>query len=368
MKTLVFIGTYTQDILFGTGQVLHGQGEGIYCYELNMESGKLRLINMKKDVVNPSYLTLDQSQKYLYAVNELKEFNGMKSGAISSFTVDPKTYELRFLNQKATNGTDPCHVTVNQGNTHVFVSNFMSGSVCVYKIKSDGSLSEPTQFIQHEGSSVNPKRQTSPHAHSLIFDPNNEYAFVPDLGIDKVVVYKTDYENGKLVPGKNPFYKVTPGAGPRHCVFHPNKNYCYLINELNCTIEALHYNQDEGELTKIQSVPTLLESYSGENSCADIHISPNGRYVYGSNRGHNSIVIYKVDQETGRLEYVDTTSTYGQIPRNFEIEPTGKYMLVANQDSDNVITFHIDSSSGKLSKVAESNVPTPVCVKAYQLK
>jgi 6-phosphogluconolactonase len=315
--------------------------------------------------VNPSYLCFSPCGDYLYAVNELKEYQSEACGSVSAFKVDAKTGELRYLNTKPTGGTDPCHVIVNDGNTHVFVSNFMSGSISVFPIAKDGSLLDASQFIQHTGSGVNKARQASPHAHSLLLDRKNRFAFVPDLGIDKLMVYRTDFDSGKLIPNETPWFVTEPGAGPRHCEFHSGGKFCYLINELACTILALEYDGENGTFRQIQSVPSTLRAFAGDNSCADIHITPNGKYLYGSNRGHDSIITYAIDGQTGLLEYVDTVSCGGKTPRNFTVDPAGAYVLVCNQDSDNIVVFGIDQTSGRLSKTSEISVPTPVCIKPH---
>lgn len=363
----VYVGTYTQPIKFGTGQILEGKGKGIYRLLLNTQTGALSQDGTVTEASNPSYLTLDQSGNYLYAVNELKEYNGEACGSVSAYIVDSKTHDLTYLNTKPTGGTDPCHVTINKENTHVFVCNFMSGSVCIFPIKKDGSLDNASQFIQHSGSSENKTRQASPHAHSLIFDADNRLAFVPDLGIDKVMIYRTDFINGKLIPNKIPWFAVKPGSGPRHCVFHNSNKTCYLINELDSTISVLSYNAEKGIFKELQKVPSVVEQFDGENTCADVHISPNDKFLYGSNRGHNSIIIYAINHSNGFLDYVDTSPCGGRIPRNFAIDPTGTFVLVCNQDTDNIVVFKIDQHTGKLEKVSDFHVPTPVCVKPYLL-
>ncbi|MGE5605101.1 MAG: lactonase family protein [Bacteroidota bacterium] len=362
----VYVGTYTEAIKFGTGQVLQGKGEGIYLFKLDPSNGRLTFVSKTTGVVNPSYLALAPSGRYLYAVNELKEFDGKASGAVSAFAVESGTGQLRFINQLLSGGTDPCYVCVNNRESHVFITNFMSGSVSVYPILKNGGLDRPSQFIQHAGSSVNKTRQTGPHAHSLVFDRSNQYACVPDLGLDKLMLYKTDFSNGKLELLSCEPYTAKPGSGPRHCAFHPNGRFCYMINELDCTISALRFDQASGCFTLLQNVPTVLDGFEGENSGADIEIHPNGEYVYGSNRGHNSIVIYKIDQNTGLLSPIGIESSHGKIPRNFAIDPTGTFLLVANQDTDNIVVFKI-GNDGNLSKISEVEAPTPVCIKMYQI-
>lgn len=364
-KETLFVGTYTQPILFGTGQVLEGKGQGIYRYELDLATGALTLAGATPGVVNPSYLALSPDRKTLYAVNELKTFNGRPGGAVSAFAVDPATLELTPLGQQPTYGTDPCHVIVSKDGACVFVANFMSGSVCVYPVLANGALGEASHFVQHEGSSVHPKRQQGPHAHSTTFSPDGRFAFVPDLGMDRLVAYEPDYAAGKLA-AKTPFC-TQPGAGPRHCVFHPNGRFCYLTNELDCTIYALRYNAADGTFEKLQTMPLLQDdAFTGENSGADIQITPDGRFLYGSNRGHNSLIGYEADADTGLLRYVGMTDCRGGVPRNFAIDPTGSYVIVANQDTDNLVVFAI-GADGALSYVSEAFAPTPVCVRPYFL-
>lgn len=364
-KLLVFVGTYTKPIRFGTGQILEGKGKGIYCYELDMKTGALEQIAESQGIDNPSYLTLDAAQKHLYAVNELKEFDGKAQGGVSAFSIN-SDYTLTFQNQFGTGGTDPCHVVMNDENTHVYISNFMSGSVAVFPIEKDGSLAPMSDFIQHEGSSVNPKRQTGPHAHSLIFDKANKRAFVPDLGIDKMMIYQTDFETSKLIPGEIPYYKTFPGAGPRHCEFTDDGTVSFLINELASSISALAYDAATGGFTLLHTVPTIIDKdFTADNICADVHLSPDGKFLYGSNRGHHSIVVYAYDHAARTLTYVENISCGGETPRNFCIDPTGEYALVANQDTDNIVTFKIDKKTGRLTKLSEVFAPTPVCIKPY---
>lgn len=363
-KMRFYVGTYTQPIKFGTGQILEGKGKGIYIIELDMESGSLSNLGLVAETPNPSYLIVDANKKYLYAVNELKEYQGEASGSISSFAIDQDHNNLVFLNTRSTVGTDPCHIALNKKNTHLFVSNFMSGSLCVFPLSEDGSVGEKSDFVQHVGSSINRDRQTSPHAHSLTFDPAYSRALVPDLGIDKLMVYDFDEKKGKLTPGEIPWYSVKPGAGPRTCEFGSSGEYCYLINEIANSISVLSYDQSKGRLEEIQVVPSLIEPFSQDNTCADLQISPDGRFLYGSNRGHNSIIVYSINSNNGKLDYVDTTFSGGETPRNFIVEPTGNFILVCNQDTDNIVLFSIDKDSGKLSKKNELYIPTPVCVKS----
>jgi 6-phosphogluconolactonase len=359
---LVYVGTYTEPIRFGTGRVLQGKGEGIYVYRLDQASGALEPLSQTEST-NPSYLALDPTGRFLYAVNELKTYEGQASGTVSAFAVDGATGALQLLNRRLTGGTDPCHVVVNRDGTHVFVANFMSGSVCVLPVCDDGSLGEASDFIQHRGWSCDPVRQAGPHAHSVTLDPANRFALVPDLGLDRLLVYGFDRRRGTLAPADVPWIVTTPGAGPRHVAFHPGGAFAYLINELDSTVLALSYDATTGMLKERQTVPTLPDGFEGTSTCADVHVSRSGAFLYGSNRGHDSLVIYAIDPPTGRLTYVGHEPTRGRTPRSFGIDPASRFLLVANQDSDAIVTFRVDPSTGTLAPTGRvTPVPTPVCV------
>ena len=367
-EMLVYVGTYTEPIRFGTGRILQGKGEGIYIYRLDLSSGVMERIGKATGITNPSYLAFDSTRRFLYAVNELKTYEDKPTGTISSFAVDPKTGKLEFLNKRLTHGTDPCHVLVDKKGKYVFVANFMSGSICVLPVLDDGSLGEASDFIQHQGSGIDPVRQQGPHAHSVTLDPANRFAFVPDLGLDKLMVYKFDPRRGMLEPNDVPWIKMKPGAGPRHIDFHPGGRFAYLINEFDSTLAALSYDGRKGTFNVLQIVSTLPEGFSGESTCADVQVSPSGAFVYGSNRGHDSIVIYKIDLRTGRLTTVGHVPTQGKTPRSFGIDPTGRYLLAANQDSDTIVTFQVNPKTGNLLPTGHvTQVPTPVCVKFHLL-
>jgi 6-phosphogluconolactonase len=363
-ETLVFVGTYTEPIRFGTGKILEGKGKGIHVYRLNESTGALVPVHTVTGVVNPSYLAFDPSQRFLYAVNELKVYEGRPGGSVSAFAVDPKTGGLTFLNARPTHGTDPCHIVVSGTGRHVFVANFMSGSICVLPVQPDGSLGEACDFLQHLGSSIDPVRQAGPHAHSVTLDPANRFAYVPDLGLDKLLAYRVDPARGMLEPNAVPWIKVKPGAGPRHVAFHPGGKWAYLINELDSTVTALAYDARRGAFKGVQTLSTLPEDFQGQSTCADVQVAPSGRFVYGSNRGHDSLVIYRVDPRTGRLTCIGHESTQGKTPRCFGIDPSGRLLLAANQDSDTIVAFRIDPRTGRLHPTgAVTDVPTPVCVK-----
>ncbi len=367
-EMMVYIGTYTEPIRFGTGKILEGKGEGIYVFRLDQTSGALELVGKTTGVTNPSYLAFDSTQRFLYVVNELKTYENQPTGTISAFAVDPKTGRLEFLNKRLTHGTDPCHVLVDKKTKYVFVANFMSGSVCVLPVLGDGSLGDASDFIPHQGSSIDPVRQKGPHAHSVTLDETGRFAFVPDLGLDKLMAYKFDRKRGMLEPNEVPWVKMKPGAGPRHVAFHPGGKFAFLINELDSTLASLSYDGRKGTFKVLQIVPTLPEDYHGESTCADVQVSPSGAIVYGSNRGHDSIVIYRIHQRTGRLTYVGHEPTRGKTPRSFGIDPNGRFLLAANQDSDTIVTFRMEPQTGKLLPTGHATqVPTPVCVKFYEL-
>lgn len=361
---LVFIGTYTAPILFGTGKILQGKGEGIYVYRLDQSTGDLEFVSKTTGITNPSYLAFDSTQKFLYAVNELKMYKDKPTGTVSVFSVNAKTGKLEFLNRQPTHGTDPCHVLVDQQRRHVFVANFMSGSVCVLPVRGDGSLGEATALIQHQGSSIDPTRQKGPHAHSVTLDEASRFAFVPDLGLDRLMIYRFDSTRGTLEANAVPWIGVKPGAGPRQLSFHRGGRFAYLVNELDSTVTVLSYDNGAGTFELVQTVATLPEGFGGESTCADIQVSPSGTFVYASNRGHDSIVIFRIDPLAGSLSYVGHEPTQGKTPRSFGIDPTGSFLLAANQDSDAVVTFRIDPGSGMLQPTGHvAQVPTPVCVK-----
>ena len=357
---LVYVGTYTR-------QAPHAQGksEGIYLYRLDLSTGALSYISLAAGVANPSFLAIHPQQRYLYAANEVEDFGGRSSGAVSAFAIDPKTGELTYLNQQPSQGAAPCHLSVDQTGQFVLAANYGGGSICVLPVMADGRVGEATDFVQHAGSSVNPQRQAGPHAHSITLDPANRYAFAADLGLDKIMIYRLDLGRGKLQPNpEQPWAAIKAGAGPRHFAFHPNRNAAYVINEIGSTITAFAYDETRGALTELQTVSTLPEGFTGRSHTADIHIAPSGRFVYGSNRGHDSIVIFAIDPGTGKLTYIGHEPTQGKVPRNFAIDPTGTFLLAANQNSDTIVSFWLDQQTGRLKPTGHiTETPTPVCLK-----
>lgn len=364
LENIVYVGTYTEPILFGTGQVLEGQGKGIHAFRLDPEAGTLTPHILTENVRNPSYLCLNRERTYLYCVNEYKEYEGKPSGGVSAFRIDQNDGSLTFLNSRPSRGTDPCHLIIDPTGRYVLIANFASGSTCVLPILPDGSLGEESDFVQHEGSSVHPVRQTGPHAHAVEFSSDGRFAYVPDLGMDEVIVYAFDAAAGTLSVADVPKVKVAPGAGPRQLVMHPKGGFAYLINELDSTMTAYAHDAASGALTALQTLPTLPEDFSGHSSCAEVQITPDGRFLYGSNRGHNSLAIYAIDSATGLMTPVGWEPSGGEIPRNFEVDPSGRTICIANQDTSNLVLFRIDQETGKLRRYGtEAEAGTPICVR-----
>jgi len=356
--TYVYVGTYTQALPH-----VDGKAEGIYVFTLEPASGALNLVGVTPGVVNPSFLALDPTGRFLYAVNETSETDGQPTGGVSAFAIDPTTRLPRFLNRQSSHGTDPCHLTVDRTGRFVVVANHGSGSVACYPIQADGSLGPASDVVQHAGSSVHPQHQRGPHAHSANLDPTNRFVLICDKGIDKVMVYRLDPSKGKLVPSDPPFALARPGSAPRHLAFHPTRPFAFVINELASTLTAFGFDAETGALHEIQTVSTLPPGYAERNSTADVHVHPSGRFVYGSNRGHDSIASFAVDQRSGRLTPLGHQSTQGAVPRNFAIDPSGTLLLAANQNSDSIVAFRIDPVNGALTPTgAVTEVPTPVCI------
>jgi 6-phosphogluconolactonase len=365
MAEFVYAGCYSEPIRVGTGQILHGRGRGIYRFELDRAAGKLTPLGVVEGVRNPSYLAFDPARRFLFCVNEFKEFEGQASGAVSAFRIDPATGDLTFLNTVASRGTDPCHLMVDATGRFVLIANFASGSLAVLPIESDGRLGDAVAFVQHEGSSIDPRRQAGPHAHAVAIDAANRFVFVPDLGIDATVIYAFDAATGavRLNPAQ-PRVPTAPGAGPRQLVFHPDGRFAYLINELDSTVTAYRYAADTGSLTPLGTWPTLPTGYHAHSTCAEVQISPDGRHLYGSNRGFDALAIFAIDAVDGTLSPLGHESTRGRIPRHFEISPCGEFIAIANQDTNTVLLFHRDAATGRLTPTGDVvDVGTPVCVR-----
>ena len=347
----VWVGTYTRN-----------DSRGIYAIPFDRATGQLGLPKLAAEVANPSFLALDPNGRFLYAVGELSEFQGQSGGALYAFSIDRAARRLKLLNMVPSGGSGPCHLVVDASGRNVLAVHYGSGSTVVFQCKPDGSLGERTGLAQHEGSSVNAQRQSGPHAHSVNLSRNNRWAVVADLGTDEYIVYAFDAARGTI--RRSSVAKVAPGAGPRHFCFHPSSRYAYGINELSSSVTAFVWDEVRGRLKEVATVSTLPPDFSGENTCAEILAHPNGRFVYASNRGHNSIAVFRVDRATGRLTLVEQTPTQGEIPRNFRIDPSGSWLLAANQNSASIVVFAINATSGKLRPTGSSaRVAFPVCLK-----
>jgi 6-phosphogluconolactonase len=350
-KQWVFIGTYTDH-----------KSKGIYRYLLDTATGELTGGELAAEAVNPSFLAIHPTHRFLYAVSEVDEFNGKRSGAVTGFTLDPTDGKLGKLNSQPSGGDGPCHLVVDRAGKHVLVANYAGGNASVLPIGDDGRLGKATSFVQHKGSSVNKERQEAAHAHSINLDPAGRVAVVADLGMDKVMVYRYDADKGTLTAA-DPVV-TAPGAGPRHFAFHPSKPFAYVINELDCTVLPLAYDAAGASFKPLQAVNTLPVPFKPEYTTAEVQVHPSGRFVYGSVRGQNSIAIFAVDQKTGALTAAGRASQGIKTPRNFGIDPTGAFLIVANQDGDDLVVFRIDQKTGALTPTGQKvEVPTPVCVK-----
>ncbi|PWU00764.1 MAG: 3-carboxymuconate cyclase [Bacteroidetes bacterium] len=347
----MLVGTYTE-----------GKSEGIYVYKFNSSIGTYEYVNKATGIKNPSYLAVSPNHKFVYAVNELH--NNNNGGAITAYRFDAGSGALVKLNDQLSGGDDPCYVTVDKTGKWVIVGNYSSGSLSVLPVQKDGSLGKAVTNIFHHGNSVNKDRQEKAHVHSTVLSGDNNWLFVPDLGMDKVMIYKFNSTNGSLKEATPSFVASAPGAGPRHFVFSENGKFAYLIQEMSGAVSVFNYD-GKGHLKMIQTLSSHPKDFAGNKGSADIHISPDGKFLYASNRGDaNSIAIYSINPTNGQLSSVGFQSTIGKTPRNFSLDPTGKYLLVANQATDNIIVFKRDKTTGKLSETGKPlEVPTPVCIK-----
>jgi 6-phosphogluconolactonase len=352
-QILVYVGTYT------TGK---STSQGIYAFELRPADLTLHPRGVAAETVNPSYLDIDHAGTRLFAVNEVGELNGEKTGGVSAFSIDRGTGKLTFVNQRASKGTAPCFLRLDKSGRHALVANYGSGSIAVLPVGPDGRLGDASSVVQHTGSSVHPQRQRGPHAHCLVLDPANRFAFACDLGLDKVLIYRFDAAAGTLTPNDPAFAAVKPGAGPRAMAFRPDARFAYLGNEMQSTVTAFRYEPQAGRLTEIQTISTVPPDFSENNSIAEVAVHPSGRYLYVSNRGHNSIAAFAIDSDEGTLSLVTHQSTGGRTPRHFGIDPSGRFLVAGNQQSDTLVPYSIDAATGRLKAASPVAVPTPVYV------
>lgn len=385
----ILVGTYTEPILFGTGNVLNGRGRGIYAFSIDIETGTSTPLGILEGVRNPSYLACNSQGDTLFCVNELKDREGTDGGMVSSFRLDkflqatpetasapdtsstfagrkpPESAPTSLISTRPTGGADPCYLTVDGTGRVLLTANYMSGSVCVHPVSPEGELGPMSEIHQHRGSSVDPARQTGPHAHAVVVSPDNRFAFVPDLGIDTVVAYELDPAAGAMRERGDLALPTTPGAGPRHLVFSREGLSAYVINELNSTITACRYDPDAGRLSETQTVSTLPGDYCESSTGAHIALSPCGRFLYGSNRGQDTIAAFRIESRSGSLALIGHFPSGGRCPRSFAIDPEGELLVAANQDSDLLTVFTIDRTTGALRTTDHGTaipVPTPVCV------
>jgi 6-phosphogluconolactonase len=353
-EALVYFGTYTGK-----------KSKGIYVSRFDAATGRLGTPELAAESPSPSFLAAHPKGGFLYAVNEAGKSDGKPAGAVTAFAIDAATGKLSVLNQQSSGGPGPCHIITDAAGANVLVANYGGGSVEVLPVRPDGGLQPASTFIQHTGSGANPQRQEAPHAHGIYLDAANRLAYVPDLGLDKLIIYRFDRAKGSLVANEPPFASVAPGSGPRHFALHPRGRFAYVINEMACTVTAFTCDPKRGELKEIQTLSTLPdgEAMKPSYSTAELFVHPSGRFLYGSNRGHDTIVVYAIDARTGKLTRVENVSTQGKVPRGFGIDPGGKWLLAGNQNSDNVVVFGIDSKSGRLTPTGQSiEVGAPVSV------
>ncbi|MGA9571535.1 MAG: lactonase family protein [Candidatus Acidiferrales bacterium] len=351
-KSRFYVGTYTD----------HGS-KGIYAYSFDSATGASTSQGLAAESAQPSFFAIATSGRFLYAVNEISEFNGQPTGAVSAFAIQPKTAKLTLLNQVSSRGAAPAHIALDRSGKYALVSNYDAGSVTVFPLLEDGSLGEATAFVQHKGSSVNKERQEGPHAHAAAFSPDNRFVIVADLGLDQLLVYRFDAAAGTL--GSDPqVVRAVPGAGPRHLVFDAGGRHLYVINEMQSTVVTYAYDAANGTLSELQIVSALPKGFARASEAAEIEIHSSGKFLFASNRGDDSIAVFAVNAKDGTLTPLEFVSTGGKTPRNFELDPTGAWLLVANQDSDDIVVFRVDPSTGHLTRSGtELHVPSPVCVR-----
>jgi 6-phosphogluconolactonase len=349
---VVYIGTYTV-----RGSL------GIYASNFDPLSGQFDSPRLQAETINPAFLAIHKNGRFLYAVSEINDYNDQRSGAVRAYAIDRKTSGLTLLNEVSSGGAGPCYISIDGSGKYVLVANYHGGSVAVFPILEDGRLGGNSAFVQHYGSSVNPARQKEPHTHSIATSPDNRFAIAADLGLDQLLLYGFDVDKGSLAANNPPFAAISPGGGPRHFVFDPRGSFLYTIDEIASTVSVFSYDPRNTELILQQTISSLSEGFSGNNEAADIHIDAQGKFLYASNRGQDSIKVFAVDEGDGTLASVGDVASGGKTPRNFAIDPSGNHLIVGNEDSDNLVTFHIDRESGKLSPTGNVvKVPSPVCI------
>ena len=360
------MGLWAQDHYLLVGTYTSGKSKGIYVFRFNSQNGEMQWVSSTDSATNPSFLSVSPDGSKLYAVNET---GGDQPGYVSAYDFDQATGQLYFINTQPSGGDHPCYVSVDKTGKWVIAGNYTGGNISVFPVNKDGALQHYVQLVQHTGSSVNKSRQDKPHVHGAFFSPDEKYLLVPDLGTDKVMMYQFNPLLKKpLKPAAMPFAVASPGGGPRHLDFHPNQRFVYVLEELTGTIKAYRYNN--GFMTAIQTIATHPADYTGQPGSADIHVSPDGKFVYASNRGdENNLAIFSVDQVTGKLTAKGYQPVPGAGPRNFIIAPNGNYLLVANQKTNNIVIYRVNKETGLLQQtLRQVEVPNPVCLKLVAVK
>jgi len=339
---------------FGTQRT--GTNAGFSLAHFDTDTGVLTKPEFLLAAAAPAFFTITPDGRHLYTCN------AVASGGVSAYEIEPHTGALKFLNRVSSGGAGPCYVSLDQTARFALVANYAGGSIAVFAIQPDGSLGERTAFVQQTGSSVNPQRQTHSYAHSILVDPSNRFALVDDLGADKIFIYRFNAQAGSLAPNNPPFANIAPGSGPRHLAFHPNGKWIYVISEIASTVTAFNWNPENGALEEFQTVSALPENFKGANTSAEIAVHPNGKFLYASNRGDDSLAIFAIDPATGKLTLVEHISCGGKTPRFFTIDPSGKWLLCSNHGSDNTVVFRVDEKTGKLTQTGQPvSVPYPFC-------
>jgi 6-phosphogluconolactonase len=334
-------------VFFGTHAV--GPGRGLSVAHFDSDTGVLGKPDLVAEAPAPAFFVIHPDGRHLYACNSNDFARGFTGETISAYSIDPLTGRLTLVNQQSSGGADPSYVTLDATGRYVLIANYKGGSIAAIELNADGSLGERTAAIRHRGSSVDPKRQTQPYAHCIRVDPTNRFALVADLGLDRLFVYRFDAQDGSLQPNDPPFATVAPGAGPRHLAFGPGGRYVYLVNEMASTIVTFAWDSKKGALTERQTLSTLPAGFPGTSQCAEILVHPNGKFVYGSNRGHDSVAVFAIDAGTGQLRLVEHVLTQGRTPRNFAFDPSGRWIIVTNHGSDNAMVFRVDGRTGRLA-------------------
>lgn len=358
---LFFVGTYTQD---------KSTSKGIYSYRYDPTTHDITELGLAAETSNPSFVTLHPNGRFLYAVNELGDYKGPNSGGVSAFSVDHATGKLTFLNEVPSRGADPCYITVDKTGKWVLVANYTGGSVAVFPVSADGKLGEASSFVQHTGHGADPKRQEGPHAHSINLSPDNRFAYVDDLGLDEVLVYRFDSSKGTLTPNDPPYAKLDPGSGPRHFALAKSGKFAYVVSEMKGTVTVLSNDPQAGALHILQTVSTLPEGFSGDIEDAEVEIHPSGKFLYASNRGDgNSIAVFAIDPAKGTLTPIEIEPTQGKAPRHFAFDPTGTLLFAENMNSNDIVVFRIDQQTGKLAPTGKVlDIGQPVCLKFLAMK